>query len=357
MENKREYALDTIRIVISVIVVFAHFQLCLGADYRVDFVSDIGTFSYSYLMELFFMLSGFFTARYVRRIRNGLSFRSFFLRRYLRLLPLMALSSVSWSALFILLGHHRPGSMWANQAPTLWGTVLTSLGFQEGWGFHNSYVNHPLWFLSVLIFCYVLFYVLVRAAKRLEISPYYLFGAMIFVGVGVRNYGIELPFLNSTMCRGYYSFFPGVLLAALLQKRKPGKLVLGLCALLVAGILALIGTGHFTPIGDMQLVMTFLFHPALIVLLHSDTAARLFKSPVIGLLGKASFSVYVWHMSGILIVAALNTRRIVSLGAHPMTSMFVFTGCMFLFGIFSYYCIEKPCARLTDRLLARLPEN
>ena len=95
----------------------------------------------------------------------------------------------------------------------------------------------------------------------------------------------------------------------------------------------------------------------MIVLFRSDAAARLFRSPVFGLLGKASFNVYVWHMSGILIVTALNVRGLVHVGAHPMTVMYLFALCCFAFGIFSHFCIEKPCARLTDRLLQKIKKK
>lgn len=354
MEPKREYGLDVLKAAAAALIVLDHFQLCIGADYRFPFYPGVGDFDFGYLVELFFLLSGLFAARYVQRIRDGLSFREFFLRRYLRLFPLMALSSACWSALFLLLGLHRLDGAWARQTPSLWSLAVTSLGVQAGWGFANSFINQPLWYLSVLIFCYLLFYVLVRVSKRLGVSPYYLFGGMIFVGAGIRSYDIELPFLNNTMSLGYCSFFAGVLLEALLRRRKPGKPVLFACALLVAGITALMCTDRFTLIGDIKHVLTFLYFPAIIVLFRSEAAARLFRSPVFGLLGRASFNVYVWHMSGILIVTAMNVRGLVHVAAHPMTVMYLFTLCCFAFGIFSHLCIEKPCARLTDRLLQKL---
>ncbi len=354
METKREYGLDFLKTVATALIVLDHFQLSIGADYRFPFYPGVGTFDFGYMVELFFLLSGFFTARYVQRIREGLSFREFFLHRYLRLFPLMAVSAAGWSLLFLLLGLHRLGSAWARQLPTLWNLAATALGIQEGWGFASSFINNPLWYLSVLIFCYIVFYVLVRAAQRLRISPYYLFGLMIFLGAAIRSYCIELPFLNYSMSRGYCSFFAGILLAALLRGRKPGKLVLWLCVLDVAVITALMCTDHFALIGDMQHVLTFLYYPALIVLFRSDAAARVFCKPVFGLLGKVSFNVYVWHMSGILIAAALIMRGLIDLNAHPMTVMYLFAVCCFLFGFFSYYCIEKPFARLTDKLLQRL---
>ena len=50
----------------------------------------------------------------------------------------------------------------------------------------------------------------------------------------------------------------------------------------------------------------------------------------------------------------MNVRGLVNVGAHPMTAMYLFALCCFAFGIFSHLCIEKPCARLTDRLLQKL---
>lgn len=357
METKREYALDVLKIAGSLMIAIGHFQMCFPADYRIRFFPAYGPLDYGYIVELFFMLSGFFTCRYVRRIRDGLSFREFFLRRYLRLFPLMAVSAAGWFLLYFLLGIHRLGGMWAKWYPSLWNLAVTSLGVQEGWGFANSYLNHPMWYLSVLIFCYLLFYLLVNASQRLRISPYYLFGLMLVLGSGIRSYCIELPFLNLAMARGYCSFFGGVLLAAVLRGRRPGKLVLLLCALDVAVITALICKGYFDLVGDMEPVLTFLYFPAVILLFRSAAAARLFRSPVIGLLGKVSFNVFVWHMSGILIVAALWSRGLVTLGARPMAEVGLFALCCYLFGFLSHFCIEKPCARLTDRLLQKLSQQ
>ena len=84
-------------------------------------------------------------------------------------------------------------------------------------------VNNPTWYISVLMLCYVVFYIIVYIANRIKIHPQYLFVVMIFLGMGINTYGINLPFLNGSSSRGYYAFFFGILLAGILKKNKIGK--------------------------------------------------------------------------------------------------------------------------------------
>ena len=353
MNRKREYGLDFLKTVASVLIVFHHYQQDIAADYPVRFYPGPGRFSCGYMVELFFLISGFLIAAYAPRIRGGLRFRDFFLRRWLRLFPLMLLSTAGYCALYFLLGMSDSLYSWM-ETPTLRGFVLTSLGLQRGWGLHCPTINNPLWYLSVLLFCYILFYLLVRVSARLRFPTWVLYLLMVGIGVAFGSGEVNLPFLNWYMCRGYHSFFSGLLLAEALRGRRPGWRLAGLCVLAIAAITALIP--HYAHWG-LNYLITLVYLPAILLLFLSEPVSGLFRAPVFGLLGKISFDVYVWHMCALLIAIELAARELTNPAAHPMGGMLLFTVCCFLFGALSHFFLEKPCARLTDRLYGRIASS
>lgn len=84
-------------------------------------------------------------------------------------------------------------------------------------------VNNPTWYISVLLLCYIVFYLLTYLGKRWQIPHTYLFVFMVLLGCGAQTYGLNLPFLNGSSCRGYYAFFFGVLPAEWLEKLNAAK--------------------------------------------------------------------------------------------------------------------------------------
>lgn len=70
-EGERYYSLDFLKIVATVIIICHHFQQLSGAFYPgyINFYN--GKFYWGYMVELFFVLSGFFMYPYIEKIRGG----------------------------------------------------------------------------------------------------------------------------------------------------------------------------------------------------------------------------------------------------------------------------------------------
>lgn len=107
-------------------------------------------------MELFFCLSGYFMFSYIEKIEGGLSFPRFYLKRYLRLAPMLLIGAVVYE--FFLVTYHRIyTSSWMDITASFWGIIIDALGIQDGWVLSNPCVNNPTWYISVLLLCYILF--------------------------------------------------------------------------------------------------------------------------------------------------------------------------------------------------------
>lgn len=222
MDRERNYSLDVLRITATVLIIFHHYQQITGAYFEGHINFFNGKFYFGYLVEFFFLLSGYFMYRYIEKIREGLSFKVFFVPRALRLLPLVFISGVAYEVLLYTYQKVCDGD-WFGISITVWGVIINALGVQDGWVFANPMVNNPTWYISVLMLCYVVFYLLTYLSNRWQVPHVYLFIFMVLLGCGVQTYGLNLPFLNGSSCRGYYAFFFGVLLSEWLEKLNATK--------------------------------------------------------------------------------------------------------------------------------------
>lgn len=80
--KQREYSLDFIKILATVFIVFHYYQQVIGVyfDKGINFYN--GKFYFGYMVELFFVLSGYFMYSYIEKIQKGVTFRKFFLKRF-----------------------------------------------------------------------------------------------------------------------------------------------------------------------------------------------------------------------------------------------------------------------------------
>lgn len=356
--TNRIRSLDLLKAVAATQICLLHYQMLYG-DQPLGRLTLGGGFPYGSVVELFFFLSGFLIFRYRRRIEEGLGFRAFFLRRWLRLLPLMALSALVYALLswgycydaFRLSGELR--GFYPQESPSLWGLLVTMLGLQSGWGPQVAPINSPLWYLSVLLACYLLFYGGVRLCARLRLDARLFFVGMLMLGVTVSRHEWELPFLTSVMGRGYAAFFPGVLFAGALE----GRTVSRRAALLGAALAACFFAGFAHPytrallLPGHRFLFALLICPALAALCSWDGVRRLCDRPWIEALGAISFNVYVWHMPALILTAilaeALGLRDFFASPAGMLVSVL----CFWLLGAASHFWIENPLTRLTARLI------
>ena len=360
MGNERRYSLDVLRIIATILIIFHHYQQVIGGYFEGHINFWNGRFYFGYIVEFFFLLSGYFMYRYVEKVNKGLPFKEFFIPRVLRLLPLVFVSSVvEQTFLGIYKATCAGGTGFDSVSISVWGVVLNALGLQSGWVFNGYMINNPTWYISVLLLCYVVFYLLTYLSNRWQVPHVYLFIFMVLLGCGVQTFGLNLPFLNGSSCRGYYAFFSGVLLSEWLEKlnaaKRPQNIYIYIyifwgSVISVAFLLCMMIYRWEWVAGGINYLMTFWFYPALIIIFSSGPLTRLFDHRSIGTLGKITYDAYIWHCPNFLLLYIIPTITGKSWDLLTAKAMLIYTAVSFAVGAASYYALERPISSRVRRL-------
>lgn len=214
VKDNRSLLPDIIKIVCTCGIIFHHYQQLTGTYFYRGLNFWGGKFYFGYLVEVFFLLSGWVMVPYVQRIREQMSFRTFITGRLIRLLPSMIMATILYDVMLYVYVNFFDGTIRFPTEINIFGSIVTALGI-GAWGITKDYeINNVSWYVSVLILCYIIMFILVYLSKKTRISLYYLLLIPIIVGI-VRFYGVEysyLPFFTTHIGRGYIHFFGGLLL-------------------------------------------------------------------------------------------------------------------------------------------------
>jgi len=105
-KRRREYSLDLAKIVATTLILLMHYQQNFEGNYT--FIQYFGgKFYFGYLVEFFFMLSGFFC---IKMIIKADTFPIFIGRRVIRLWPIMIIAAIMDQALLIVYEILRGGN-------------------------------------------------------------------------------------------------------------------------------------------------------------------------------------------------------------------------------------------------------
>lgn len=339
MEKARNNSLDFLKIIATILIVFHHYQQALNVEFtQINFFG--GKFYFGYLVELFFLISGFLMFNYIEKIKQDLTFKEFFLKRIIRLMPLIVLATISYEILLYIYPKVF-GDYFYNIKPNFWGLIISILGVQAGWSFENPMINNPMWYISVLILCYILFYISTKISILKKINCIYLYVILVFLGLSIQKNGTDLAFFNYYTARGYYSFFFGILFSIYFNNCEISKFIKILSTLLVIFITYLILKHYHIVEKNINYTLTFIYYPALIIIFNFDIMKKIFFSKIIQKIAEISFSVYVWHGVFILLLPIINKYYSFNINFVSYKTMGIFTTILYIFGIISYHFIEK----------------
>ena len=351
MNCTRNYAFDMAKVFATVLILCHHYQqvttMVTGKSvYHCPF--DFG-----YMVELFFLLSGFFSLSYIRKIRDGMTFYQFYTRKVARIQALIVVTGVCSAVFLLLYTKVYDQSFWGVE-PSVFGVVLQALGIQEGWGFVGTYLNSPTWYCSILMLCYLIFYGIVYWSRRLGISPFYGFVFMILLGCGGQIPEGQLLFLTAYSRRGFYAFFAGVVFAALmpLLKKWRGFFWLGLAfmAVYVAAFYKKEGDLQYTPY-----LLTFLVYPVALFLLQQFPLTLMSGRAFWQRWSRFTYSVFLWHFP--LYVLMYSVIKLLGIDPAVMSNIPAMLLCVVVMqpvGWLSYRFLERPLNKKVSEIFASL---
>lgn len=346
---KRRHTLDFLKVMAMLIVILHHYQQVLQVTFPGGINFAFGKINFGLTVDFFFMISGFVMLKWVERIRKnapGSDFKTFLFRRYRRFLPLLAVTAVCYELLCLLIRHFEPWLLSEYMTLSVWGTVCNILCIQSGWCMKDMLINNPTWYISVLMLCYIIFWLLTDLSRKKNISPVWGYLCMVMLGFSIQLSGMNLPFLNSMSARGYISFFLGLLLAMAEDKYElhtPGKTVF---YLLFAALII------FAPGQEAESAAEYLLFPIVLLLFSSDTAEKIFPSRRWEILGEIQFHTYLWHLT--VIDAMRVIMMVLRVNTEKKIYMFIAAAAAELVGTASYFLLAKP----TDRLfMAVMPKE
>ena len=343
MSKKRDHALDLLKIAATLIIVLHHYERAFDTQFN-TFNFGNGVFYFGYMVELFFMISGFIAFSGIGKVEEGLSFDRYFRSKLVRLLPLAAFSTVVFSLMYLI--------VWGTEGFSLFKAIVTAACVQKGGPFDEALVNSHLWYLSVLLICYAFFFIVIRAGQRLRINWKYGCLFMIILGASITSASWDLPFLNNSAARGYMSFFTGTLLAAFLAEHRPGlsAFIYGLSAVALTVIL-LISRYDIMEYG-LSYILVFVFYPALIILFESPPLQALLDRRVLGTMAQISFNVYIWHFDLNTFCAIVNDLFELGIDYTTRTAEMTVLVLCIIIGTVSFYFIERPVTKLIKKKMA-----
>jgi len=340
---KRDYGLDLLKVLASLGIFFLHYQQVFDVYFENHINFFKGFYTWGYLVELFFIISGFLIYKDIDRIyRAELTLDKWMAPRLVRLLPLLAVSVLVYQMADALHVKLIGETFFIEKDFSIFRTVVAGLGLQAGGIFKRGYINNPTWYISVLLICYVLFYVLTSASRKIGCKPYYLYALMIFIGIWLRDNHIEI----SETARGLYSVFFGVLLAHYIKlwgvKRR--EILLSIFVLALTGAILIFKPE--TDVIDMNFASTFFVFPALIMLAEAPAVKERLNFPFLKSWSEVSYNLYIWHMPFFVVVSIVHYLTNAAFSYGKLSTMYICLAICLAGAVFSHYIIEKNLNRI-----------
>ena len=209
--QKRLYSIDGLKICSALLVFAFHSHMHLGVQYGAltTFISQGAI-----VMDLFFLLSGFplYYAYAGRPLTTGRELRTFYRKRLISIYPLY----LTVVLVFLLVWDTYP----------IWQRLLTlpvELLLLQSWfsGMFSYSHNGGTWFLSCLVFGYLVFPALKALLEKASARRLLFYGILTYILCAISPLVViacELPNIYSNPLLRVLQFFEGMVLAAALSR-------------------------------------------------------------------------------------------------------------------------------------------
>lgn len=289
----RFYALDAIRGIAAIAVVFYHYTQHNGLDWL---------HSAWVAVDIFFILSGFVLMHsYGKKVAQGMTFKEFLSSRIARLGPMYAigLSLGITAAFFSLSNPANPISLQSLGFAAILNAFLLPYFNQGAWPFGDHLIhgtlfplNDPSWSLFFEMFVNIVFFFYLYRFQKINLWLSVVAAGVIFISMtlafhqinpGARGDGFVLGFP-----RVLFEFFLGVLIYQNYARLKSPS------ALAAWTIAALVGIACFSHLGAVGLINGLVLAPVLIAV-FAKFEVNSMSVAVCRYLGDISYPLYVTH--------------------------------------------------------------
>lgn len=366
-ENEHISALDGIRGLAIILVLFAHF---VREDFYIKHFSFAGSIITKLSLmgltgvSLFFVLSGFLITGILLNTKNEEKyFRNFYARRFLRIFPVYYLTLFFvFTILPLIINFSEQSLLLKSKQIWLW-TYLSNFPLVAGiWNKSDQFALGHFWSLSVEEHFYFLWPLIIYFTdlNRLKLICKSIITISLTAGISstllMRSYEF-FRFLSWTTITFSGALALGALIA--IHRKEYGSLIkltkLSHLWMLIFGILFIIE--GFIPRrynadlrGIVAHQVSWFFYAGLIItaLNASSTGfiSKIFTNKIITIFGKISYGIYVYH--GILMPFFSKHLKIESIASSLNSNIlavpvyyFITIGSVFLISLFSWILIEN----------------
>lgn len=347
-QQGRYGSLDAIRGLAALGVVLFHYNfVALGAAPFAAIMEPVYEAGH-YLVDLFFVLSGYLLASIYAGNRN---FPALVWRRIARLVPL------HWATLVLVLGLRalmadagipRPDENGDAYHFVLNLLLLNSVGLQQGFSF-----NTPSWSISVEWVVNLALFALIACGVRRMLWPAL---ALVVVSAGLllqyrghlSSAGMILGFLDATVLRGMVGFFMGTALASLLPiPRLPqgqGKLAWDAGFLIASGgMLAAMASEDFRAARGADFLLPMLLMPVMIASsLRGRIVPAVLSLPPLRILGEISYSIYLIHFPMLIVLILAKHYMGIDAAADSLAQLGIYLAMTLGLSCLSWRYFEVP---------------
>ncbi|MCB2059355.1 MAG: acyltransferase [Novosphingobium sp.] len=340
-------ALTGIRGIAAWMVVLYHIRFSLDALVPAGMIAALGK---GYLaVDLFFILSGFVLwYNYADRLRGGGlgDVVQFMWRRVARIWPLhlfILATFVVFALLLLLTGR--------STADYPFGELPLHVFLIQNWGFTGELAwNHPAWSISTELAAYLLFPLIVCAARWERLGVPVLVCAavallaaihLVFASSGSGNLGHDIPRLGLWRCLAEFAL--GNIACMLWRVWRAWRYGAAIAAMVCAVSLA---AGLAFSLPETLFVPTVFFAGILALALDRGVVARLLGTRSIHYLGEISYSTYLVHYLLFIVFKLLFLDASLQLGWAGLAGFLLLALAA---SVLLYHGVEKPAQGWMNR--------
>lgn len=263
MTSTRYYSLDIIKILATIGIMFHHYQQVFHVEYSmVNFYG--GTFNCGYLVELFFLISGFLA--YSSVISHPKPLLNDFMHRATRIYPMAVISIAIYFGIWLFYEYSFGESILLMEKHDFWNIIRSFLLIPQP--LEQLALNNPTWYLAILIQCFILLEVCRYLWHRCSFWVKWLPVMVVILCTIAKLTHMPCEIFYTMYCRGIIPFFIGIIIYQLLQMKDKYFSIINLlfCTLLLGTILAICIKPEWST-AHQQLLLMFGIYPALVYFL------------------------------------------------------------------------------------------